>query len=170
MNEPNFAYSQLVPAVAVVPTAEALEEKRLKQLKWDKYYLSQAKALAETFSYDPKFKVGSILVNNTAGTPCSQGYNGRGKGRPNERLSMDTGKSGFVHSEANCIAKAAWQYGCNYTLYVTLAPCVECAGLILNTPVKRVVFSEIYPADLRGIDELIAGLGVANVVHLPQES
>lgn len=134
--------------------------------KWDSMYLRWAFDLAETHSHDPKFKVGAILVNDTAGTVAGLGYNGRGRGRPNTRLSMETGKSGFIHAEVNAIAKASWQHGCAYTLYTTLAPCVECAGLILNTPIQRVVYGELYSGDMRGLEEILEGLGQDAVIML----
>lgn len=137
-----------------------------KTRKWDEMYLRWAFDLANTHSYDPKFRVGAILVNDTAGNIAGLGYNGRGRGRPNERLSMETGKSAFIHAEVNAIAKASWDHACRYTLYCTLAPCVECAGLILNTPIQRVVYGGIYSADMRGLEEILEGLGLDNVMLL----
>lgn len=137
-----------------------------KQRRWDQMYLRWAKDLAETHSYDPKYKVGALIIDNVAGNVVSIGYNGRGKGRPNERISLETGKSGFIHAEDNCLAKASWNWHSHYTLYVSLAPCLECSQKILNVPIKRVVYSAVYPPDTRGIAELIAGLGEENVVFL----
>lgn len=139
--------------------------RREKQAEWDKTYMTMAQLIAG-HSHDPKFKVGAIVVNDMDGTVAGMGYNGRGKGRPNDRFSMETGQSGFVHAEMNAIARVSWQLACTYTLYTTLSPCVVCAGLVLNNPIKRVVYAAEYPGD-EGLKEITLGLGVSNVVCCP---
>ncbi len=136
-----------------------------KQQRWDETYMGFARAISQ-HSYDPKYRVGAVIVNDQAGTVVGLGYNGRGRGRPNERMSMETGKSAFIHAEMNAVAKVSWEMACTYTMYCTLAPCVVCAGLILNTPIKRVVIDQAYPADPAGVEELVAGLGAENVILL----
>jgi dCMP deaminase len=141
----------------------------LKQLKWDESYLQIAEIISG-FSYDPKYKVGAIVVNNDTGAIVGLGYNGRGKGRPNERFSNETGQSGFVHAEMNAIARVSWETKCTYTLYTTLSPCLVCAALILNNPIVRVVYRQAYKDGLEGLNEITAGLGKDNVVlHAQQE-
>lgn len=136
-----------------------------KQLAWDKTYMAMARLVAQ-HSHDPKYKVAALVVNDQNGSVVGLGYNGRGKGRPNERLSMETGQSGWVHAEMNCLSRVSWEMACTYTLYTTLSPCFVCAGLILNNPIKRVVYGEAYPGDT-GLQEIIAGLGESNVVCCP---
>lgn len=118
-----------------------------KQLQWDLFYLKWTIDLGATFSKDPKVKVGAILVNNKTLVPASLGYNGRGAGRPNERFSLDQGKSGFAHAEMNCLAKASWDHSCDYTLYLPVTPCLACAALILNNPITRVVYQDLYEGE-----------------------
>ena len=51
-----------------------------------------------------------------------------------------------LHAEANAITKVAQSNNSskNATLYVTSSPCIECAKLIIQSGIKRVVFGEIY--------------------------
>jgi dCMP deaminase len=51
-----------------------------------------------------------------------------------------------LHAEANAITKLAksTQSSIGSTMYVTLSPCFECAKLIIQSGVKRIVFSEVY--------------------------
>jgi dCMP deaminase len=123
--------------------------------QWDRFYLEWAIRLGHEFSKDPKVKVGAILVNNKTLVPASLGYNGRGAGRPNERFSLEQGKSGFAHAEMNCLAKASWDHSCDYSLYLPVTPCLTCAALILNNPITRVVYRDVYTAE-PGLEELLA--------------
>ena len=67
-----------------------------------------------------------------------------------------TTKPEVLHAESNAISKCAkWLSSTeNATLYVTLSPCNECAKLIIQAGIKRVVFAEKY-RDESGIDLLI---------------
>lgn len=125
-----------------------------KQQLWDEFYLRWTLDLGNTFSKDPKYRVGSILVNNRTLVPASLGYNGRGAGRPNERFSLDQGKSGYAHAEMNCLSKASWDHSCDYSLYLPMTPCLACAALILNSPITRVIFQDVYEAE-PGLQELL---------------
>jgi dCMP deaminase len=54
-----------------------------------------------------------------------------------------------LHAESNTLLKLAkhGDSGKDSTLYTLLAPCIECAKLIIQAGIKRVVYSEIYPVD-----------------------
>lgn len=135
-----------------------------KQLAWDRSYLRIAKEIS-THSHDPVLKVGAVVVDQENGSIISIGINGRGRGRPNVRLSEEPGKSGCAHAEMNALARASWNGSRAYTLYCTHSPCPICAAMILNVPIMRVVF-EVQFRDTVGIQELEAGLGKENVIHL----
>ena len=51
-----------------------------------------------------------------------------------------------LHAEANAITKIARSNNSSEgaTLYVTASPCIECAKLIIQAGIKRVVFAEKY--------------------------
>lgn len=66
-------------------------------------------------------------------------------------------KPSVVHAEANAIAYAAKEgiSTKDCTLYVTLSPCINCANLIIQSGIKRVVYNESY-RDMSGVEHLIA--------------
>lgn len=98
-------------------------------------------------------QVGAILVTRQGVTLT--GYNGTAAGRPNDcedehlddrwYVTLVT-KAEVIHAELNCIMKAAREgVSCvDATVYVTLAPCVQCAAMMLQAGVKRVVYLQQY--------------------------
>lgn len=94
--------------------------------------------------------VGAVLAQD--GRIVSMGYNGVPAGLPHcepETCGPDTPCDITVHAEANCIAFAA-KTGIatdGATLYTTHSPCNECAKLIINAGIKRVVYWEFYRDD-----------------------
>ena len=115
-----------------------------KQNAFDKRYLRMAKIWAEN-SYCQRRQVGALIVKNNA--IISDGYNGTPSGFPN--LCEDENNVTFpyvLHAEANAISKLARSNNNSEgaTLYVTASPCLECAKLIIQAGIKRVVYSEPY--------------------------
>ncbi len=135
-----------------------------KQELLDKRYLRMADIWAEN-SYCVRRKVGAILVKDQM--IISDGYNGTPSGF--ENVCEDEGgvtKPYVLHAEANAITKVARSNNSSdgSTLYITASPCVECAKLIIQAGIKRVVFNEIYRIT-DGID-LLKRAGV-ECVHIP---
>ena len=66
-------------------------------------------------------------------------------GHPCRYLTLTTKKE-VLHAESNAIAKCAKLNTStnNCTIYVTLSPCFECAKLIIQAGIKRVVYKDIY--------------------------
>ena len=115
-----------------------------KQEILDKRYLRMSTIWAEN-SYCQRRKVGAIIVKDQM--IISDGYNGTPSGF--ENICEDetgTTKSYVLHAEANAISKVARSNNSSdgATLYVTASPCVECAKLIIQAGIKRVVFNELY--------------------------
>jgi dCMP deaminase len=115
-----------------------------KQDKFDLVYLRMAQIWAEN-SYCKRSQVGCLIVKNK--TIISDGYNGTPTGFPNvcedcENRTLPT----VLHAEANAITKLAKSTNSaeGATLYVTLSPCFECAKLIIQAGIKRIVYSETY--------------------------
>lgn len=112
-----------------------------------------AKIWAEN-SYCKRRKVGALIVKDKM--IISDGYNGTPSGFENicEDENFKT-KPYVLHAEANAITKVAKSNNSSdfATLYVTTAPCMECAKLIIQSGIKRVVFSGNYHSD-EGIDLL----------------
>ena len=115
-----------------------------KQKKIDYRYIRMARIWAEN-SYCKRRQVGALLVKDK--TIISDGYNGTPSGFPNVcEDENDTTFPYVLHAEANAIAKVAQSNNSSdgATLYVTASPCIECAKLIIQAGIKRVVYSEKY--------------------------
>jgi dCMP deaminase len=115
-----------------------------KQKAFDKRYLRMARIWAEN-SYCQRRQVGALIVKNNA--IISDGYNGTPSGFPN--VCEDGNNVTFpyvLHAEANAISKLARSNNNSKgaTLYVTASPCLECAKLIIQAGIKRVVYGEPY--------------------------
>ncbi|MBI9067123.1 MAG: dCMP deaminase family protein [Salinivirgaceae bacterium] len=120
------------------------ETKESKQLKFDLRYLQMAQIWSEN-SYCTRRKVGALIVKNKM--IISDGYNGTPAGFENICEDENNKTKAYVlHAEANAITKVAKSNNSSEgsTLYVTSSPCVECAKLIIQSGIKRVVFSEAY--------------------------
>ena len=115
-----------------------------KQKTLDLRYLRMAKIWAEN-SYCTRRQVGALIVKDKM--IISDGYNGTPSGF--ENICEDEHgltKPYVLHAEANAITKIACS-GNNSggaTLYVTDAPCIECAKLIIQAGIRRVVYARSY--------------------------
>ena len=115
-----------------------------KQLELDKKYIRMARIWAEN-SYCTRRKVGALIVKDKM--IISDGYNGTPSGFENVCETEDGVTKPYVlHAEANAITKIAKSGNSSLgaTLYVTASPCIECAKLIIQSGIKRVVYSEKY--------------------------
>ncbi|SRR5574344_2742960 len=115
-----------------------------KQLKFDRSYLRMAQVWAEN-SYCNRRKVGALIVKDKM--IISDGYNGTPSGFENVCEDEDGHTKPYVlHAEANAITKVAKSNNSSNgaTLYVTAAPCMECAKLIIQSGIRRVVYLESY--------------------------
>ena len=118
-----------------------------KQEALDGRYLRMARIWAEN-SYCTRRKVGALIVKDKM--IISDGYNGTPSGFENVcELEDGTTKPYVLHAEANAITKVAKSSNNSLgaTLYVTASPCLECAKLIIQSGIKRVVYSEKYRLD-----------------------
>lgn len=136
-----------------------------KQETIDRRYLRMARIWAEN-SYCVRRQVGAIIVKNSM--IISDGFNGTPSGFENICEAADgTTKPYVLHAEANAITKVARSNNSSdgATLYVTASPCLECAKLIIQAGIKRVVFNELYRMS-DGIDLLERAK--IEVVHIPE--
>jgi dCMP deaminase len=134
-----------------------------KQLLLDKRYMQMALIWAEN-SYCKRRQVGAILVKDKM--IISDGYNGTPCGFENicEDESFKT-KPYVLHAEANAITKIARSHNSSdgATLYVTTSPCIECAKLIIQSGIVRVVYANEYHVT-DGVDLLVrAGVDVLKI-------
>lgn len=141
-----------------------MEDESEKQHVLDSRYLRMALIWAEN-SYCKRRKVGALVVKDKA--IISDGYNGTPSGFENVcEDDNNVTKPYVLHAEANAITKLArsTNSGQGATLYVTASPCIECAKLIIQAGIRRVVYGEKYRLD-DGI-RLLERAGV-DVVYSP---
>ncbi|MDD4656806.1 MAG: dCMP deaminase family protein [Bacteroidales bacterium] len=134
-----------------------------KQRQFDKSYLDMAQRWAQN-SYCKRRQVGALLVKDRM--IISDGYNGTPVGFENVCEDEVTGKTKLyvLHAEANAITKVAksGNSSSGATMYVTTAPCLECAKLIIQAGIVRVVYRDSYTVS-DGLDLLKrAGIDVLN--------
>jgi len=137
---------------------DIFKEIQIKQKKLDTVFINIAKEIS-TLSHCVRAKVGSVLVKN--GNIISMGYNGMPTGMdncceetlPNNQLLT---KAEVLHAESNALLKAA-KMGLSTedtTMYCTLSPCKDCAKLILQSGVKKVVYLELFSRDNGSVEFL----------------
>jgi len=117
---------------------------RDKQLELDKRYLQMAEIWSKN-SYCKRRQVGAIIVKEKM--IISDGYNGTPEGFENICEDENNRTKPYVlHAEANAITKVAKSNNSSdgATLYVTSSPCMECAKLIIQAGIRRVVYSDLY--------------------------
>ena len=107
--------------------------------KFDSSYIEMAGVWAQN-SYCKRRQVGALLVKDRM--IISDGYNGTPSGF--ENICEDENgvtKPYVLHAEANAISKVAQSGNSSKdaTLYVTASPCMECAKLIIQAGIRRVV-------------------------------
>jgi len=113
--------------------------------KWQSAYMDTAERFA-SLSTATRLKVGCIAVKDNR--ILSIGYNGMPSGWSNmcERPSGSTGylrtKDEVIHAEMNCLAKLAGsnESGKGAELYITHAPCIECAKMIYASGISKVYY------------------------------
>ena len=139
-----------------------------KQMTLDKRYMRMATIWAEN-SYCQRRQVGALIVKDKM--IISDGYNGTPAGFEN-RCEDESGHTYpyVLHAEANAITKVACSNNSSEgaTLYVTSSPCIECAKLMIQSGIKRVVFSEYYR--LQDGIELLRKAGISvDYVPVPEK-
>lgn len=95
------------------------------------YYMSQALELAREAADAGEVPVGCVIVRDGA-------VIGRGRNRREEKQAVCSHAEMEAMAQANA-ALGSWRLdGC--ALYVTLEPCPMCAGAIINSRIRRVVY------------------------------
>ena len=115
-----------------------------KQIQFDKSYLDMADIWARN-SYCQRRQVGALIVKDRM--IISDGYNGTPSGFENQCEDANGVTKPYVlHAEANAITKVAksGNNSAGATLYITDSPCMECAKLIIQAGIRRVVYADEY--------------------------
>ena len=117
---------------------------KMDETKFDHSYIEMAGIWAKN-SYCKRRQVGALIVKERM--IISDGYNGTPSGFENI-CEDETGatKPYVLHAEANAISKIAKSGNSSEgsTMYVTASPCLECAKLIIQAGIKRVVYKDEY--------------------------
>lgn len=145
----------------------------VKRSEWDERFMRLARE-ASTWSKDPDAQVGAVVVSPDR-RRVSFGYNGLPWGMPDDPevlCNKDLKNSLTIHAEQNAMANAPFDLE-GFTLYVTKAPCLECALMVRQHRIVRVVSAPIDPnsrwcEEQRHAVRLLEGLGISVVwVQLP---
>ncbi len=141
------------------------QEQISKQEQFDRSYIDMAQIWAKN-SYCKRRQVGALIVKDRM--IISDGYNGTPSGFENI-CEDDSGKTKpyVLHAEANAITKIAKSGNSSKgaTMYVTTAPCVECAKLIIQAGIIRLVYRDSYSVT-DGLDLLVrAGIQIVNLTE-----
>jgi dCMP deaminase len=107
--------------------------------RWTEYFMSMAR-LTATMSKDPSTKCGAVVVDYNRRI-VGQGYNGFPRGVIDDPVRYEDRLVKYkmtVHAEANAILNAVAKV-VDCTLYATKFPCTECAKLIIQSGLSRVV-------------------------------
>ena len=132
----------------------------------DEMFMEIARTIAKRSTCTRK-SVGAVLVKDNR--IISTGYNGAPSGVEHclrdVNCFSDKSCNRVIHAEANCLAFAAQQGIATQDsiLYVTLAPCVNCAKLLINSGVECVIYEEEYSSNLGELDEILPILSLAQV-------
>ena len=121
-----------------------MEQTEQKQETLDRRYMRMARIWAEN-SYCQRRQVGALIVKDKM--IISDGYNGTPAGFENVCEDEHGTTNPYVlHAEANAITKIARSGNSSEgaTMYVTASPCIECAKLIIQAGIRRVVYGEKY--------------------------
>ena len=122
--------------------------------KWDKAHLQAAETYAQ-LSSARRMKVGCVIVKDNR--IISIGYNGMPSGWDNncedvvgmpDDQTLKTKKE-VLHAESNAITKVAksTESAEGAVLYSTCAPCIDCAKLIHQAGIRRVVYGHTYKSE-----------------------
>lgn len=143
--------------------------KQVNRPSWDDYFMSILDTVKER-STCIRRKVGAVIVKDKR--IIATGYNGAPSGLKHcyelgcmrEKLNIPSGQNHElcrgIHAEQNAIIQAA-MYGVSIyeaTIYVTCNPCVQCAKMIINSGIKKVVYCGDYPDKLS--EELLNEAGI----------
>lgn len=111
-------------------------------------YMEMAKSVSK-LSRARRLQVGAVVVKDNR--VISFGYNGTPSGWDNNcELVNDDGtlstKKEVIHAEMNAIAKLAksTESGEGAEMFITHAPCMECAKLIFQSGISRVYYRNKY--------------------------
>jgi len=141
-----------------------------KLLKYDLMYLDICDRIAK-MSFAKRAQVGALLVKDD--NIIGMGWNGMPSGfdnncefqKPSCSFDNKITRPEVLHAESNCISKVAKsnQSSLDSTMYVTISPCMDCAKMIAQSGIKRLVYKKFY-RDQKSLD-FLSKYGIILVNH-----
>lgn len=138
----------------------------MSRVTWDEHALILAYS-ATLRSEDPYVRVGACALDHNNHV-LGVAYNGLAPGKNVSEdfwLDRDARRPYMIHAETNLLAR--FGIGEAKTIAITLQPCASCAQQIVAHKIKRVIYSEVYTKDLKGLD-LLYFYGI-DVVQIPKQ-
>lgn len=133
--------------------------------RWDLRFMEQA-SLVSYWSKDPSSKVGAVIVDEK-NRVASQGFNGPPRGvEDSGSVARDVRLRRTIHAEMNAILFARKDLS-GASLFCTHMPCSNCAAVIIQTGISRVVvlppaedFAKRWESDIREAQSMFRQAGV----------
>lgn len=121
----------------------------VRQKRWDTRLLSMA-TLVATWSKDPSTKVGAVIAD-ASNRVVGLGFNGPPAGVADLDLTEDRERRLLrtIHAEVNAMLFAGQTEPSESTMYVTAPPCANCASVIIQYGIRRVVALPASPEFMR---------------------
>ena len=110
----------------------------MNQQLWDNRMLHLA-TVSSKWSKDPSTKVGAVIARGNR--VVSIGFNGYPRGVHDKYVSREDKLLRTIHAEVNAILFAK-QDLTDCTIYISLPPCAQCAALIIQSGITRVVYNK----------------------------
>jgi len=121
------------------------EQGNKNRLNWTDYFMAIA-MLSAYRSCDPSTQVGCVIVKNKR--IVGMGYNGYPVGvepltwERDPKVDFCESKYSYVvHSEVNAVLNTSREDCKGATAYMTLFPCNTCAGIMISSGIKKIIFS-----------------------------
>jgi len=150
-----------------------MSEFRTDNIKWDQYFMGIA-MLSAMRSKDPSTQVGACIVNENKKI-VGIGYNGFPSGISDNDLPWGKSENPLeskylyvCHSEMNAILNSTQNLK-NCTLYVTLFPCNECAKIVIQSGIKKVIYASDKHSDTDAVKASKKMFELAKIDYLPYE-
>ena len=128
---------------------------------WDVWALNIADSVSKR-SKDPRTQVGCVILNKWH-EPVSFGYNGFKEGAEEtpELWERANKKAHVIHAEINALRFTSWESSCaDYTIYIPIYPCMNCATEIVERGIGNVVVGGTYYQDDK-VEEFFAKHGTS---------
>ena len=114
----------------------------MKRISLQKTLMGFAELLSRR-STCSRAQVGCIVASSDGQRIYSFGYNGNARKFPNTCDSVEPGKCGCIHAEANALIKVG-ESDQGKIIYITTMPCKMCAKMIVNSGASKVYYARSY--------------------------